>query len=350
MDSLQNLNGKRNTPQNSPNSTRHGNPVIATNDDAANAKSFCVEKGYYKDQFIKYFVKTSSKGSRPMPLINRGYWSRVAAFRGLIEKFLKNESQPQQRKQIISLGAGFDTSIFHYKSENIAKDNHFFYEVDLPEVVQNKISIIARHQQLRELVTQDWDKHFHADKTEIHALNYHLMSVDLNLKERLQQSLTEAGIDFTAPTLVLSECVLIYLKSSSSNAIIKWISEAFSVCSFCNYEQVRPNDPFGSVMVDNLEKRGCALLGIRDYPDLESQNQRLHALGWSFVEIVDMYDVYNKILEKKEVARIQAIEFFDEYEEWRLIQQHYCMCWASQDKTAQKDEENFWLQNKIKLL
>ena len=41
-----------------------------------------------------------------------------------------------------------------------------------------------------------------------------------------------------------------------------------------------------------------------------------------------MYDIYNNILDKKDRDRIQRLELFDEYEDWKLIQQHYCIVWA----------------------
>lgn len=45
--------------------------------------------------------------------------------------------------------------------------------------------------------------------------------------------------------------------------------------------------------------------------------------GWDKVTIADMNQIYERHLEKFEIIRIQALELFDELEEWRLIQQHY---------------------------
>lgn len=68
------------------------------------------------------------------------------------------------------------------------------------------------------------------------------------------------------------------------------------------------------------------------YPDLHSQAKRYTEAGFESVTVVDLLDIYNKFLDKKENARIQTIEFFDEYEEWQLILGHYCLAWAYQDK------------------
>ena len=47
--------------------------VRATNNDAAQCKRWAVEKGYYQDNFIKYFVPTASSKT---PEISRGYYAR----------------------------------------------------------------------------------------------------------------------------------------------------------------------------------------------------------------------------------------------------------------------------------
>lgn len=88
----------------------------------------CVELGYWNDEFVQYFV--GSQRRRRSPLINRGYWSRVSAVRTVVEQFLSHEPTDQKTKsssssaslsssqinrQIITLGAGFDTLFFQLK-------------------------------------------------------------------------------------------------------------------------------------------------------------------------------------------------------------------------------------------
>jgi hypothetical protein len=55
------------------------------------------------------------------------------------------------------------------------------------------------------------------------------------------------------PTLFLSECVLIYLKAEYSDKVIGWAAETFPLSCFITYEQIKPDDPFGAVMIENLE-------------------------------------------------------------------------------------------------
>ena len=60
--------------------------VQATNDDAASCKLFAVQKGYWEDNYIKYFQRTPE---RKAPEINRGYFARVAGVKTLLSKFLE---------------------------------------------------------------------------------------------------------------------------------------------------------------------------------------------------------------------------------------------------------------------
>lgn len=62
-----------------------------------------------KDDYVHLFVKRPLRRS---PIINRGYFSRWAAFRKLLAQFLESGPPAQPKKQILSLGAGFDTTYF----------------------------------------------------------------------------------------------------------------------------------------------------------------------------------------------------------------------------------------------
>ena len=66
------------------------------------------------------------------------------------------------------------------------------------------------------------------------------------------------------------------------------------------------------------------------YPELEDQKKRYRELGFTSVFCRDMYDVYSKMLDGNDVKRISRIEWFDEFEEWHLIQAHYCLLVAAQ--------------------
>ena len=66
--------------------------------------------GYYKDPYIDSFAKNKQ---RRAPIMNRGYFGRVKAFQTLITRFINQHGL--SNSQIVSLGAGFDTTYFLLK-------------------------------------------------------------------------------------------------------------------------------------------------------------------------------------------------------------------------------------------
>lgn len=60
--------------------------VQATNDDASECKRSASKLGYWKDDYIGHFIKSTE---RKAPEINRGYFARVKGVEMLIEKFLQ---------------------------------------------------------------------------------------------------------------------------------------------------------------------------------------------------------------------------------------------------------------------
>ena len=96
--------------------------------------------------------------------------------------------------------------------------------------------------------------------------------------------------------------------------------------AFVNYEMINPDDQFGRMMVENLENRGCQLLGIHDCPSTETQMQRMRDLVASkersliHVESMSMNRIYQeKLNEENEKTRVERLEMFDEFEEWELL-------------------------------
>jgi len=80
-------------------------------------------------------------------------------------------------------------------------------------------------------------------ETEINSPKYHLLSADVRDTQGLQARLETHNIDTTKPTLILTECLLIYLKNEDSEGILKWASETFTnSLAILNYEMINPND------------------------------------------------------------------------------------------------------------
>ena len=78
----------------------------------------------------------------------------------------------------------------------------------------------------------------------------------------------------------------------------------------------------------NVAARGSPLRGI--LASTEEQADRMRRCGFSHAGCVDMNETWDYLTRRdaSDVARVVRLEMFDEIEEWRLIQAHYCVAWG----------------------
>lgn len=77
--------------------------------------------------------------------------------------------------------------------------------------------------------------------------------MDLRKWDETVPKLIQSGFRPEIPTLVLSECVLIYMDAEFGDRIIQWFGQQVPSAAFITYEQILPDDAFGRVMLQNLE-------------------------------------------------------------------------------------------------
>ena len=66
------------------------------------------------------------------------------------------------------------------------------------------------------------------------------------------------------------------MENADSEKVLKFLTTHFTGdIAVVNFEMIKPNDPFGSTMIENLEARGCLLLGLKDVPDEDAQKTRM---------------------------------------------------------------------------
>ena len=135
------------------------------------------------------------------------------------------------------MGAGYDSTFFWLKSQNLTTEVTYV-EIDFLDVVTKKIKTIKTHSLLRDLVT-DQETSLVADDS-INSKDYKLIAGDVRDSQLLVQILS--CVDASKPTLILTECLLIYMKSDDSEKLLHTISGLFPHVALLNYEMINPDD------------------------------------------------------------------------------------------------------------
>ena len=245
----------------------------------------------------------------------------------VIDRFMKATGA---RGQIVVLGAGSDTTYLRMKQAG--RNPKMFVEIDLPGVVSKKLRVIRSNNEILNLLgvtKEDVDVALESDGRALVAKDYALARVDLRNVDMLETVLLHLeSFDFSNPTLFVSECVLCYVDPKDSKVLLEWIINKFEQAVFTAYEQILPNDAFGRTMIGHFKAKGCPLLAINTYPDLHAQRKRFQEIGWSRCQVLDMNDIYYKCIDKETLKRAEKLEIFDEFEEWHMMQGHYCVALA----------------------
>lgn len=233
------------------------------------------------------------------PLINRGAHREayiICAGTLLRTIAIDNElvrlAAKQTGCQIISVGCGFDTRRQRLLSRLAACK---YYEVDFPRVIR---------------------------------LHHHAQAVPADLRDAsFLQALPD--ISFQCPTIILSECVLMYLSPEAGDQLIGTAKALFAQLTFVSFEPLKSDDAFGEQMVSNLQGRlPSKLLSLGRYATLDAQTLRFgmpHAAAFTLNQLEAIYaaELHHPSLQ------------LDEREEWSLISEHYALVVASTSSLEQ---------------
>jgi [phosphatase 2A protein]-leucine-carboxy methyltransferase len=316
------------TPQSIP---AQDSVIQSTDNDAATSRLSAVATGYLEDPFAR--LLTPGQHARRLPLMNRGTYARTTAIDRIVETFLV--ATPPGRKQIISLGAGSDTRYFRLKRKHEGVELRY-HELDFGENTRGKVKLLTAPAFVgvaREMCGIDLGGTATVvtdDGAGLHSEDYHIHQMDLRRLPDADVPLRD--IDPTLPTLIISECCLIYLSPTSADLVLSYFHALFppnTPLAIAIYEPIRPSDAFGRTMVANLTARGIHLQTLEKYASLAAQRDRLRDCGFDGgAEAVDVELIWRRWLGAAERERLEGLEWMDEVEEFTLFARHYCVAWG----------------------
>ena len=193
-------------------------------------------------------------------------------------------------------------------------------------VVKKKIKVIKSKSKFHQFCIENYPN-FQIQESvsnpKITSDKYSLRSCDLNNIESLAKILQEEGLDPEAPTLVISECVMVYLEPETVREMINFVSKTFKQSIFMDYEMFNPTSNFGKMMLKNFKERGVPLVSIDNFRTLPEIEKMYKQEGFDSCKAIDMHSIFTQYLPKSELQRIRKLEWLDEIEEIALIQSHY---------------------------
>eukprot|EP00796_Vickermania_ingenoplastis_P004905 gene4905-3517_t len=280
--------------------------------DACSRKVHCVKRGYLDDPFVGFFTKDSTIVNSP--LMNRGTWLRTTAIENTVLSF--SQRHGGQPIQIISYGAGVDTLFFRLRKSHPEVALERYIELDLAELVLEKHSTIAKHNELSALVSP----------------GYRLLAADIRNTAEVMATLKKNAVT-GVPTIILAEMVFVYIEEPLTTELLRATLHDFlgldkAPILLITYDAMNPTDRFGKMMCENLRHFGVELKGISALPTPEAHEERCRRVGFKYVQATSMRRLYLTVPKSLQQS-FHKLEMVDDWDEWNLMHDHYCFVVAS---------------------
>ncbi|KAF1919699.1 leucine carboxyl methyltransferase 2 [Ampelomyces quisqualis] len=304
--------------------------VMNTNDSSIVSKR-CVAKLYLSDE-PDYYEPFAPKFVRRNPLINRGYWLRMHAIQHVVRRFLQEDNG--KPKVVVNLGCGYDPLPFQFWHRHAALTrNATFVDVDYPQLIQRKRDCMLSNALLRDALLKTRLRS--ADPPVfVRSEQYMALGCDLRHLDLLEKTL-RAELDIVSSSvLFVAEVSATYMPVADSDALIRWAS-TLEDARFCILEQFLPqgpDHPFARTMLAHFKKLQASIHAVERYLPLEQHASRFLDSEWPKLDIArNLWDLWSDDTFTPPHLRrkLDAIEPFDEWEEFALFGGHYFLLVAS---------------------
>ncbi|KAH9911196.1 leucine carboxyl methyltransferase [Fomitopsis serialis] len=292
--------------------------VRLTDSDAALARLSAVQKHYLSDPFIRHFVPRAHLQPPRPPLINVGTYVRSEGIDKLVERWFVFAEQEGTQCQIVSLGAGSDTRFWRISTGPRKDLLRAYLEVDFAEITTKKAMAIRKSKELSAVLGKPEDISI-GEPSVLYEERHVFERPPPTASELL--ALLGPYLSPVHPTLLLFECVLVYMSPQASSALIQGFVDHFESATSAQgghgvlggivYEMFGLEDSFGKVMKSNLMARNVSL-PARIY----------HG------EALTLRDIRRSYVDPVEQERISHLEMLDEIEELELVLGHYAITWG----------------------
>jgi O-methyltransferase involved in polyketide biosynthesis len=318
--------------------------VERTAEDAGLSKLQAAEQGHLSEETLQLqraLVRPNPRLGKLEPALARGTATRTLCTQRCATRFAQRYSQAQ----LLNLGCGLDSLSLLCLP--------FFarcVDVDFPAVASERADRLCSSSAASASLSgaPDYASNANVLWRDEHS-RYTLLSNDLSSERSLSEELLPE-LDTSLPTLVVLECVLVYMDNERADSLLCWLSRTLkhSESAVLLYDMVlsslgdnseryldRGRDQFGVTMEANLQRRGLTLHALKS---IQEHTQRMERCGWCAAKSVDMLTAYKHLLTSEERKRSEKAEPLDEQEEFNLLMQHYCLVVASYNQVVVAEE------------
>ena len=305
--------------------------------EAQSAKKSAVDLGYYADDFISY-VNRDKSFFRFTAIDHRSYWMRAFTMRSIQKDFLTpvGDSSDSIERQIINIGCGLDTAAFNLVKDKSKYVNFTYYEFDLQEIAEEKATLIRETPEILRLFPKA--KFAASSGPLVDASIYKLDSCNLYDLASMDKKFKTLKLDFSKPTLVLTEVVLQYVESQQISKVLKFFADRFERLVMADMTLTNLDGKYGEDMLKYYQDWEIPILGKDFYYSPQTIREEIQKAGLKPEVKLDS-EVYSKCIDPLEIKRIEAIEAVD-HKEYKLHMEemkHYCMSLAKKCSDSLSD-------------
>lgn len=292
--------------------------VPQTSIEAQAAKKSAVQRGYFVDDFIQYFIKGDYKETFH-PNLRRDYWIRVFTMRSIQKQFLSKvgDDSDLSKRQIINFGCGLDTAAFNLIKDKSKYADFSYYEFDLSEIAEKKARAIKRTPAIQKLISTGGPQA--GSSALINSASYKLASCNLSDLDSLDSQLKDLKVDFRKPTLILTEFVLPYIESDALRALLSYLAKQFQNIAMLDHSIININDEDGKFIIEAFQERNVSLRCLDFFNTPQSVADFYQQIGFS-IDIRLVEEIYHKCIDQEERKRVESI---DKFEDAEAIMKHY---------------------------
>ncbi|KAL6719341.1 tRNA methyltransferase ppm2 [Lecanora helva] len=220
-----------------------------------------------------------------------------------------------------------DPLAFEWLSKEDLVSGTKLIDVDFPDLISKKCNMIENTSQLRSMLGP-LELPEKANGTYLRSQHYCAIGCDLRDLVKLEELLACELNGSQSLILCTAEVSVTYMNFEAADALIRWAAAHYDEIQFCLLEQYLPagaEHPFARKMIQHFKNLQTPLRSVHKYPQLIDQEQRFRQSGWPSAIARSLWDIWTdpEIVTLQQKLKLNAVEPFDEWEEFVLFASHY---------------------------